>query len=96
MPVYGDGLNVRDWIHVSDHCRAIRPGALPGAGRGEVYNIGGNSERTNLQITHLLLAAAGRGTRADPATSRTGPGHDRRYAIDSTQDHDASWAGGRR
>ena len=83
VPVYGDGRNVRDWIHVADHCRAIR--TVICAGRpGQVYNIGGNSERTNLEITHLLLAGLGCGPeRIEYVKDR--PGHDRRYAIDSTK-----------
>lgn len=90
VPVYGDGLNVRDWIHVSDHCRAIR--RVIEAGRaGQVYNIGGNSERTNLQITQQLLAGLGLGTeRIQYVKDR--PGHDRRYAIDSTKiQHELGW-----
>jgi dTDP-glucose 4,6-dehydratase len=81
VPVYGDGLNVRDWIHVSDHCRAIR--RVIGQGKaGEIYNIGGNSERTNLQITQLLLAGLGCGQEMIEHV-KDRPGHDRRYAIDS-------------
>jgi dTDP-glucose 4,6-dehydratase len=81
VPVYGDGQNVRDWIHVRDHCAGIH--AVWKRGRvGEVYNIGGNCERTNLQLTHALLEALGK-----PATLiryvPDRPGHDRRYAIDS-------------
>jgi dTDP-glucose 4,6-dehydratase len=80
VPVYGDGLNVRDWIHVRDHCAAIH--RVWKAGRaGEVYNIGGRCEKTNLQLTHDLLAAVGK-----PASLikyvKDRPGHDRRYAID--------------
>lgn len=83
VPVYGDGLNVRDWIHVSDHCRALRQVLCRGR-CGEVYNIGGDSERTNLEITHLLLAATGAGPeRIRYVKDR--PGHDRRYAIDATK-----------
>ncbi len=83
VPVYGDGLNVRDWIHVADHCRAIRQ-VLCGGRPGQIYNIGGNSERTNLQITQLLLAGAGAGPeRIRYVKDRLG--HDRRYAIDSTK-----------
>lgn len=83
VPVYGAGTNVRDWIHVSDHCRAIE--RVWQAGRvGEVYNIGGECERTNLQITHALLAAMGK-----PASLiryvKDRPGHDLRYAIDCSK-----------
>jgi dTDP-glucose 4,6-dehydratase len=80
VPVYGDGQNVRDWIHVRDHCAALA--SVWRQGRpGEVYNIGGRCERTNLQITHTLLEALGK-----PASLiryvKDRPGHDRRYAID--------------
>ncbi len=80
IPVYGDGQNVRDWIHVRDHCAGIH--AVWRRGRvGEVYNIGGRSERTNLQLTHALLEALDK-----PASLiryvPDRPGHDRRYAID--------------
>lgn len=80
VPVYGDGQQVRDWIHVEDHCAGI---ALVGkAGKvGEVYNIGGRCELANLDLTHKLLAAVGK-----PASLikyvKDRPGHDRRYAID--------------
>lgn len=83
VPVYGDGQNVRDWLHVSDHCRAIRR-VLEAGKPGGVYNIGGSCERTNLQITELLLETLGCG----PERIRHVPdrlGHDRRYAIDSTK-----------
>ncbi len=80
VPVYGDGQNVRDWIHVRDHCRAIervwRDGRV-----GEVYNIGGRCERTNLDLTHTLLAVLGK-TAALIRYVKDRPGHDRRYAID--------------
>jgi dTDP-glucose 4,6-dehydratase len=83
VPVYGDGMNVRDWIHVRDHCAAIdlvwRQGRV-----GEVYNVGGRCERTNLDLTHALLNAVGR-----PPTLiryvKDRLGHDRRYAIDCTK-----------
>jgi dTDP-glucose 4,6-dehydratase len=80
VPVYGDGLNVRDWIHVRDHCAAIY--RVWKAGRvGETYNIGGQCERTNLELTHALLKATDK-----PASLiryvKDRPGHDRRYAID--------------
>jgi len=80
VPVYGDGLNIRDWIHVHDHCRAID--LVWRAGRvGEVYNIGGGALRTNLELTHALLDALGK-----PASLirfvADRLGHDRRYAID--------------
>jgi dTDP-glucose 4,6-dehydratase len=79
VPVYGDGLNVRDWIHVRDHCAAIY--RVWKAGRvGEVYNIGGRCERTNLELTHALLEATGK-PRSLIRYVKDRPGHDRRYAI---------------
>jgi dTDP-glucose 4,6-dehydratase len=90
VPVYGDGQNVRDWIHVRDHCAAIyrvlRDGRV-----GEVYNMGGRCERTNLELTHALLAAVGK-----PASMiryvPDRPGHDRRYAIDCSKiEHELGW-----
>ena len=80
VPVYGDGQNVRDWIHVRDHCAAVATVWKKGK-PGEVYNIGGESERTNLQITHALLQTLDK----PPSFIRyvkDRPGHDRRYAID--------------
>jgi dTDP-glucose 4,6-dehydratase len=81
LPVYGDGLYVRDWIYVKDHCRAIDLVLHKGEG-GEVYNIGASEERTNLEITHYILKKLSR----DPGLIRRvqdRPGHDRRYAINS-------------
>jgi dTDP-glucose 4,6-dehydratase len=80
VPVYGDGLNVRDWIHVRDHCSALE--TVWRAGKpGEIYNIGGRCERTNLELTHLLLRIMDK-----PSSMirfvKDRPGHDRRYAID--------------
>jgi len=80
VPVYGDGQNVRDWIHVRDHCAGIarvwRKGRV-----GEVYNIGGRCERTNLELTHALLEAVGK-PKSLIRYVPDRPGHDRRYAID--------------
>lgn len=83
LPVYGTGLNVRDWIHVEDHCRGI--GAALRHGKvGDVYNFGGNSELTNLDLTYALLEALGKPrTLIRYVTDR--PGHDHRYAIDATK-----------
>ena len=80
LPVYGDGANVRDWLHVSDHCEAID--LILHKGRvGEIYNIGGHNERTNLEVVKTILKAL------DKPESliryvKDRPGHDRRYAID--------------
>ena len=90
LPVYGDGQNVRDWLYVEDHCRAIR--RVLAAGRvGEVYNIGGNSERANLGIVETICDTVDRlrpGLKHSPCRSliafvQDRPGHDRRYAIDA-------------
>lgn len=86
VPVYGDGLNIRDWIHVEDHCAALE--AVLRTGRpGEVYNIGGDCELTNLELTHRLLKALGK---PDSLIRRVPdrPGHDRRYAIDNRKIRD--------
>jgi len=80
VPLYGDGLNIRDWLHVSDHCRGIQLVAEVGQ-PGEVYNIGGGRELTNKELTELLLAATGRDWSAvEYVTDRKG--HDRRYSLD--------------
>ena len=83
VPVYGDGLQVRDWIHVRDHCEAIRLVWKSGQ-PGEVYNIGGNCEKTNLELTHTLLQLLGKPTSLIRYVQDR-PGHDRRYAIDSSK-----------
>jgi dTDP-glucose 4,6-dehydratase len=83
VPVYGDGLNVRDWLHVRDHCAAIHRVWRKGR-PGEVYNIGGHCEKTNLELTHTLLRLLGKPTSfIRYITDR--PGHDRRYAIDCSK-----------
>jgi len=80
LPVYGDGLNVRDWIHVDDHCRALELVLEKGI-PGEFYNVGGEGERTNLEITKAILRILGKpDSMIQYVTDR--PGHDRRYAID--------------
>jgi dTDP-glucose 4,6-dehydratase len=83
LPVYGDGMNVRDWIHVEDHCAAVE--RVLEAGRdGEVYNIGGRSERPNLEIVKAILKALNKPeSLIRHVTDR--PGHDRRYAIDDSK-----------
>ncbi|MBQ9246715.1 dTDP-glucose 4,6-dehydratase [bacterium] len=79
VPVYGDGLNVRDWLYVYDHCSAIDT-VLHKGKIGEVYNIGGHNEKTNLEITKLILAAMGKDESSiEYVQDRLG--HDRRYAI---------------
>ncbi|RMH27958.1 MAG: dTDP-glucose 4,6-dehydratase [Planctomycetota bacterium] len=91
VPLYGDGKNVRDWLHVEDHCEAIL--AVLERGRaGEVYNIGGNNERSNLELTREILRLMGAGDEMiRPVADR--PGHDRRYAIDASKIRDElGWA----
>ena len=80
LPVYGDGMNVRDWIHVEDHCAAIE--RVLDAGRdGEVYNIGGRAEKPNIEIVRAILAQLGKPESLIRYVADR-PGHDRRYAID--------------
>lgn len=83
LPVYGDGQQVRDWLHVNDHCRAIWLVAERGQ-NGEVYNIGGNNEQTNLSIVCSILQMLGR-DESQITFVADRPGHDRRYAIDHTK-----------
>ena len=86
VPLYGDGKNVRDWLHVEDHCEALI--AVLERGRpGERYGIGGDNERSNLELTHALLACFGLGAdHIQPVEDRAG--HDRRYAIDAAKIRD--------
>jgi dTDP-glucose 4,6-dehydratase len=83
VPLYGDGLNVRDWLHVDDHCHGIQLVADSGRA-GEVYNIGGGTELTNVELTNRLLAAFGVG---DEMVERVEDrkAHDRRYSVDITK-----------
>ena len=80
VPVYGDGMQVRDWIHVLDHARGVEAAWRKGKA-GEVYNFGGRCEKTNLDLTHLLLDLLGK-PRSLIRYVKDRPGHDRRYAID--------------
>ena len=80
VPLYGNGLNVRDWLHVDDHCRGIAL-ALTKGKSGEVYNIGGGTELTNVELTHKILKAMGAGEELiQPVEDRKG--HDLRYSVD--------------
>jgi dTDP-glucose 4,6-dehydratase len=80
VPLYGDGQNIRDWLHVSDHCRGVDLVAQRGKS-GEIYNIGGGTELTNLELTHRLLAQFSKGEEfIEPVQDRLG--HDRRYSVD--------------
>ncbi len=83
LPVYGDGLNVRDWIHVEDHCSAVMSVLLKGRA-GEVYNIGADSEMRNIDVVKQILAALGKPESLIEFV-KDRPGHDRRYAIDSSK-----------
>lgn len=83
LPIYGDGKNVRDWIHVIDHCRGIKRAMEDGL-KGEVYNFGGDAERENLFVVTEILKLVGKGE--DLITYVTDrPGHDQRYAMDSSK-----------
>jgi dTDP-glucose 4,6-dehydratase len=89
LPLYGDGLNVRDWLHVDDHCRAIDLVIERGT-NGEVYNIGGGNEVRNVDLTRRILDLTGRpGSLIRPVADR--PGHDRRYALDTTKLRRLGW-----
>jgi dTDP-glucose 4,6-dehydratase len=84
IPLYGDGLNVRDWLYVEDHCDAIWTVLNKGTA-GEVYNIGGNNELTNRQLVEKILAAMGKTWDEGVQHVKDRPGHDRRYAIDASK-----------
>lgn len=83
LPIYGDGMQVRDWLHVSDHCEAIDT-VLHKGKLGEVYNVGGNNEKANLKIVKLIIETLGK-TEDLIKYVQDRPGHDRRYAIDNTK-----------
>ena len=82
VPLYGDGMNVRDWLYVEDHCDAIWT-VLNKGRMGEVYNIGGNNELTNRRITEVVLLQMGKNWDESVQYVKDRPGHDRRYAIDA-------------
>jgi dTDP-glucose 4,6-dehydratase len=89
VPVYGDGLNMRDWIQVSDHAKALDL-LLHKGGAGEVYNIGSDNERSNSELTKMILKIMGKGEEMiEYVTDR--PGHDRRYAIDASKITALGW-----
>lgn len=89
VPVYGTGENVRDWIHVSDHCRAIEF-LLQKGDYGEIYNIGGGNEKTNLQITQMILKLLKKDTSMIEYVANR-PGHDFRYSLDCSKLHALGW-----
>ncbi|MGC3996228.1 MAG: dTDP-glucose 4,6-dehydratase [Anaeromyxobacter sp.] len=95
LPVYGDGQNVRDWIHVEDHCRGLLA-ALEDGQAGRVYNFGAASEKRNLEIVHGVLDLLGK-PRSLITYVKDRPGHDRRYAIDAARSQrELGWAPRRR
>jgi dTDP-glucose 4,6-dehydratase len=89
VPLYGDGLNERDWLYVDDHCAALH--LLVEAGTpGEIYNIGADAQVTNLDLTRKILELLGKDeSMIEPVTDR--PGHDRRYAVDSSKMRSLGW-----
>ena len=95
LPIYGDGLNIRDWLYVADHCAAIREVLAKGR-PGQTYNVGGNEERTNMQVVEAVceilddtVGGAASGGHRDLITFvEDRPGHDRRYAIDASKIRD--------
>jgi dTDP-glucose 4,6-dehydratase len=98
LPVYGDGMQIRDWLYVGDHCAGIRT-ALERGQLGETYNIGGNNEKANIEIVHTVCRLLDERL-PDPQGPRTRlithvadrPGHDRRYAINARKiAHDLGW-----
>lgn len=90
LPIYGDGLNVRDWLHVEDHCAAVDL-VLHAGVPGEVYNVGGGNERTNLEVVHAILTALGK-PESLISFVKDRPGHDRRYAINAAKlQHELGW-----
>jgi len=89
VPLYGDGLNVRDWLHVRDHCRALDVVIARGID-GEVYNVGGGNEISNIELTRRILDLLGRPeSLIQPVADR--PGHDRRYCLDTTKLRGLGW-----
>jgi dTDP-glucose 4,6-dehydratase len=90
VPLYGDGQNVRDWLHVEDNCRAVLL-VLEKGEVGQAYNIGGGHELTNKELTAQIIAAMGKGPESiEPVTDR--PGHDRRYSVDCARTRALGWA----
>ncbi len=90
LPLYGDGRNVRDWLHVADHCRAVLF-LLESGVPGEVYNIAGGNERENIEITHHVLRLLGKpASLIRPVEDRVG--HDRRYSLDASKLRRLGWA----
>ena len=91
VPVYGDGQQIRDWLYVEDHARGIMH-VLEHGELGNVYNIGGGNPRTNMNITQLLVEGCGRSMETHVRHVADRPGHDRRYAVDTTKARALGWA----
>jgi dTDP-glucose 4,6-dehydratase len=91
VPVYGDGLQIRDWLHVEDHARGILH-VLEHGELGNVYNLGGGNPRTNLQITQALVDGCGRSMETHVRHVEDRAGHDRRYAVDTSKARTLGWA----
>jgi dTDP-glucose 4,6-dehydratase len=91
VPVYGDGLQIRDWLHVDDHCRAIDL-VLKSGVDGEVYNIGANHrpEHPNIEVTKIILESLGKDSSMIEYVADR-PGHDRRYAVDTKKIEALGW-----
>ena len=89
VPLYGDGLNVRDWLHVADHCRALDV-VIEAGTSGEVYNIGGGNHVTNIDLTRQILRLTGK-TEALIRPVQDRLGHDRRYSLDTTRLRSLGW-----
>lgn len=89
IPLYGDGLNIREWMYVEDNCRAIDK-VLREGDRGEIYNIGSGEELTNLEVAEKILAAVG-GDESQITFVDDRPGHDQRYALDSSKVESLGW-----
>lgn len=89
IPLYGDGMQVRDWLYVEDHCRAVRTALLSGK-EGEIYNIGGDQERPNRVIAELIVDLLGK-SRDLIRRVADRPGHDRRYSLDSSKTKALGW-----
>ena len=90
VPVYGDGMQIRDWLHADDHARGIMH-VLDHGALGEVYNIGGGNGRTNMEITKTLLELTGRSYATHVKHVQDRPGHDRRYSLDASKAHALGW-----
>ncbi len=90
VPVYGDGLQIRDWLHAEDHARGILH-ALEHGELGNVYNIGGGNPRTNIEVTRMLVESCGRSMETHVKHVADREGHDRRYAVDCTKAHALGW-----